>query len=93
MPIHRKPAAALDRDFLETRSRLLDLAAALDRLDRDPSSFDPSSDPRVRQVREGLSILLSNEPGRAERVQRLFSLEYQADWRERFGLPAGKKTR
>ena len=36
MPSKREANAVLDRDFLETRSRILEVAAALDRIDRAP---------------------------------------------------------
>jgi hypothetical protein len=72
------PAAdALDRYFLEARARLLDLAAILDRIDRGGGL---PQDPRVQRIRKGLEILAATEAGRAERIQRLFSLEYEAGW-------------
>jgi hypothetical protein len=73
------PAApALDMFFLDARSRLLDLAATLDRLDRGDGSA--AADPRLEKVRQALLTLLENGSGRAERVQRIFSLDYDADW-------------
>jgi hypothetical protein len=74
------PAArALDAYFLEARSRILDLAAVLDRLDRGDGSV--AADPRVERVRRAVLALLEQEPGRAERVQRIFSLDYDPDWK------------
>jgi hypothetical protein len=73
------PAArALDQFFLEARARLLDLAAVLDRVDRGEGSA--AADPRVERVRKALLTLLEQESGRAERVQRLFSLDYDPGW-------------
>ena len=69
---------ALDVFFLEARSKLLDLAATLDRLDRGEGSAGP--DPRLERIRQALYTLLELEPGRAERVQQIFSLMYDADW-------------
>ena len=69
---------ALDMFFLDARSRLLDLAATLDRLDRGDGSA--AADPRLEKVRQALLTLLENGSGRAERVQRIFSLDYDADW-------------
>ncbi|WP_428387377.1 hypothetical protein [Mucisphaera sp.] len=60
----------LDRDFLEHRARLLDVAAFLDRLDRarpDPSQ-DNSADPRVTAIQKALAILADNQPHRARRL-------------------------
>ena len=73
------PAArALDMFFLDARSRLLDLAATLDRLDRGDGSA--AADPRLERIRKALLTLLETEPGRAERVQQIFSLDYDPDW-------------
>lgn len=78
------PAAeVLDREFLTMRSRVLDLAASLDRVDRAGSAAD---DPRWSKLRSAIEVLLAPTPGRAERVQLLFSLPYDEDWRERYGL-------
>ena len=87
MSTPRDVAEVLNRDFLETRSRILDLAAALDRLDRAPGrSIDHPPDRRLAQLRQALEALLEPGPGRAETVQRLFSLEYDPEWREKHGL-------
>lgn len=85
----RTQAEILDRDFLETRCRILDLAAALDRAQR----AGGAADPRFEQLRGGVQTLLANEPGRAEAIQRLFSLEYDPNWRERFELTHQKAAR
>jgi hypothetical protein len=69
---------ALDQYFLEARCRLLDLAAILDRLDRGEGSA--AADPRVERIRQALLTLLEQEAGRAERVQKLFSLDYDENW-------------
>jgi hypothetical protein len=91
MTNRRSKADVLNRDFLETRSRVLDLAAALDRLDRAPRSGPDSPDSRVSQLRQAIEALLEPGPGRAETVQRIFSLDYDPGWRARFGL-TGKTT-
>lgn len=70
----------LDQFYLEARSKLLDLAAVLDRLDRGEDAKAASADPRVGRIRKALLILLEQGTGRAERVQRLFSLDYEPDW-------------
>jgi hypothetical protein len=86
MSTRRSKSEVLNRDFLETRSRVLDLAAALDRLDRAPrvGSGPEVPDSRLSQLPPALEALLEPGPGRAETVQRIFSLEYHADWQERF---------
>jgi hypothetical protein len=88
-PAQRTKADVLNRDFLEARSKVLDLAAALDRLDRAPRAKSDAPDSRLAQLRQSLEALLEPGPGRAETVQRIFSLEYDPRWREGFGLPSG----
>lgn len=76
--MRRLPATdALDRYFLEARSKLLDLAGFLDRIDRGGGM---PQDPRVQRIHEALAILDDKKAGRAERVQVLFSLAYEAGW-------------
>jgi hypothetical protein len=70
-------AQALDQFYLDARSRILDLAATLDRIDRGGPAGD---DPRLARLRQGVEALLAAGPGRAERVQRLFSLDYDPGW-------------
>lgn len=73
-------ARTLDREFLGLRSRLIDLAATLDRIDRAKDSN--VDDPRPSQIRRSLEILLGDAGNRAERIQAEFSLPYDEDWRE-----------
>jgi hypothetical protein len=76
------PAAkALDTYFLEARSKLLDLAAVLDRIDRGPGAPSAAHDPRLEKIRQALDTLRDQSVGRAERVQKIFSLEYDPSWR------------
>ena len=72
-----------ERHFLELRCKVLDIAAALDRIDRAPGEEDVWSQPRFRQLREALSTLLESGPGRAERVQLIFSREYDPQWQSK----------
>lgn len=74
----------LDDSFLEVRAKLLEIAATLDRLDRsseEHSPLTPESRPRRQKVDEAIRLLLSEGPDRAERLQRLFSREYESAWR------------
>ena len=71
---------ALDRTFLETRARLLDVAANLDRLDRAADAAAVATDPRLAKIRAALAILSADRPDRAEAIQQLFSLDYDPDW-------------
>lgn len=71
----------LDTYFLEARSKLLDLAAVLDRIGRGAGAAGVADDPRLEKIRRALEVLHDRSGGRAERVQQIFSLEYEADWR------------
>jgi hypothetical protein len=75
----------LDREFLEIRAKILEVAAALDRLQRAEGSV--ADDPRLGRLRDGVQLLLEHPADRAEQVQLLFSRPYEDDWRETFELP------
>lgn len=72
---------ALDHFFLEARCRLLDLAAILDRIGRGADSGTAQADPRVEKIRQALEVLTDPSGGRAERIQKLFSLDYDPSWK------------
>jgi hypothetical protein len=72
--------AALDTYFLETRAKLLDVAATLDRLGRGAEAGSVANDQRLERIRQALEVLLDQSGGRAERVQQIFSLEYDPAW-------------
>ncbi len=72
----------LDRDFLDIRHGLLDIAAALDCIDRGRDADAVRSDPRMRQMAEAIGILAESNAGRAERVQMVFSRSYGPNWQE-----------
>ncbi len=72
-------AQALDQFFLEARAKLLDLAAILDRIDRGPG--DHADDARLKNVARALDVLRDGSPERAERVQQIFSLDYDPAWK------------
>jgi hypothetical protein len=75
------PAAqALDRYFLEARSKLLDLAAILDRIGRGQAASSVDADPRLEEIHQALDVLHDKSGGRAERIQHIFSLDYDPSW-------------
>jgi len=80
MPSPLAAPEILDREFLGIRSRLVDLAATLDRLDRADGSV--ADDPRVEKIRRSLAILAAEATDRAEQIQQVFSLPYQENWRQ-----------
>ena len=64
----------LDRQYHEMRWRILSLAADFDRIERhDGGSQLMANDPRIARLRECAKELLSDQPGRAERVQSILS--------------------
>jgi hypothetical protein len=76
------PAArALDQFFLEARAKLLDLAAIFDRVGRGEEAAAAEVDPRMAKIRQALEVLLDRSGGRAERIQQIFSLEYDPNWK------------
>lgn len=77
--------AVLDREFFEIRAKILQIAASLDRMERGEGQVD--DDPRMKLLQEGIAILSSDEPNRAEQVQLLFSRQYVENWRSEFDLP------
>jgi hypothetical protein len=72
---------ALDAYFLEARSKLLDLAAVLDRIERGREAGAVEADPRVAKLRQAVELLRESGTRRAERVQYLFSLDYDPAWK------------
>lgn len=78
-----KAAAVLDREFLEIRCRVIDIAGAMDRIERAPDSDDALADPRMAQLRRAIGLLIDGKPDRAERAQLTFSDEYDPEWRSR----------
>jgi hypothetical protein len=80
-----QPAASqvLGQEFLVLRSKLIDVAAILDRLDRAKGAeLLVADDPRIQAIRRSWEILAGDVSDRAERIQRLFSLPYDEKWRE-----------
>ena len=68
----------LNREFLEIRCKILDLAASFDRLTRAEGSLD--GDPRLARLQQALSLVRDESAARAEQVQLLFSRPYDNDW-------------
>ncbi len=80
MPNPMAAPDVLDREFLGVRARLIDVAAALDRIGR--ADGEVADDPRLDKIRQSLEILRSEAPNRAEKLQSVFSLPYEETWRE-----------
>jgi len=72
----------LNREFLEIRCKILDLAAAWDRLGRAEGSV--ADDPRLARLREALTVVMDESADRAEQVQMVFSRPYDDAWQNEF---------
>lgn len=72
IPSPRTGAGLIDEYFIENRTRLLEVAAYLDRLDRTGDEAT-DTDYRMRAFRKALEELCSNDPGRVQRIQMIFS--------------------
>lgn len=79
-------AQLLEREYLPVRAKLLEIAAALDRIQRVEDSFP--AEPEWHQLRQGIQLLLGEEADRAENIQLLFSRDYDAQWRSTLELPS-----
>lgn len=75
-----KAPELLEKEFLELRAKIIDCAATLDRLDRAEGTL--GDDRRMKLLRQALEELASAETGRAERIQNVFSLPYDPEWRK-----------
>lgn len=74
---------SLDRYYLETRCKLIEIAANLDRIDRGAGANSTKDDPRMKLIRDALALLNRGDistADRAERMQCLFSDEYESNW-------------
>jgi hypothetical protein len=76
----------LDREFLEIRAKILEVAAALDRIER--AEGDVSGDPRMALIADAINVIASehSNPIRAEKIQLLFSRAYDEQWRNEFSI-------
>lgn len=80
----RTAREVLDQEYLQIRAKILEIAAFFDRLEEaDVSDINP--DP-LTLLKSGCQILNDRELDKAARVQMLFSLEYDPDWRRKFSI-------
>ncbi len=78
------PPLHLEYEFLPIRAKILEIASALDRIQR--VAEEEAADPRWAQLQAGIRLLLEEEGERAEQVQLLFSRGYDEQWRETIGF-------
>lgn len=84
MPAPLSAADLFNAEFLEIRAKILQLAAHFDRLDHAAGGI--SDDPRRAAIRTALGVLHEDRSDRAERVQLIFSRQYESNWRTSFGV-------
>lgn len=63
----------VDHGFLAARAKVLEIAAFLDRLDRAHEAHSAQDDFRIRALRAAIQELSAAQPGRAARIQLIFS--------------------
>ena len=68
MPIPLDAPEVLNREFLEVRAKILEIAAALDRLDRAAGTVE--GDARLERIRQGLAMLSTRRADRAELIMK-----------------------
>ena len=78
MPTPMAADEVLDREFLTVRAKLIDIAAAMDRINRAEGSA--SEDPRLQKIQKSFEALAGDSPNRAEQMQLLFSIPYEENW-------------
>lgn len=88
MSIPMTAAQVLDREFLEIRAKVLELAASFDRLHRAEGAV--AGDPRLSLIQEAIDVLQSDADDRAEQVQLIFSLHYDDEWQKKFDMARGR---
>jgi hypothetical protein len=71
IPSPKAARELVDEYFIENRTRLLEVASFLDRLDRTDDGAD--GDFRMRAFREALSVLAGGSFPRVEQIQMIFS--------------------
>ncbi len=72
--------AALDRYYLETRCKILEIAANLDRIDSGAGAASVHGDQRLAKIHEAISALTDGKPDRTRRCQMIFSLPFDSKW-------------
>ncbi|MFN3192507.1 MAG: hypothetical protein ACE361_18485 [Aureliella sp.] len=80
----RSAQQVLEQEFLQTRAKILELAAFFDRLQEAPK--DEVNEEQLQLLKKGCEILTSDSQNKAAEVQLLFSQEYNENWRKDYSL-------
>jgi len=75
LPSGKNAKQLLDMYYLQARMHLLETAAVLDRIERHPGFEGVSDDPRLVRLQDAARLLVDGQGERAERFQKLFSVE------------------
>jgi len=59
--------------FIENRTRVVEIAAFLDRLERASDGVSPAEDFRMAALQRALTVLASNDPDKLGQIQLIFS--------------------
>ena len=59
--------------FIENRTRVLEIAAFLDRLERAEDAAPPADDFRMAALQRALQVLASSDPDKIGQIQLIFS--------------------
>lgn len=73
-----------EKSFLSVRCLLLDIASSLDRIDRADGADSVANERNYELIQQGIQILASGGSDRAERLQMLFSDQYDPEWVEKY---------
>ena len=73
----------MEREFLQIRAKILEIAASLDRIDRADGNCDPS---QTELIQKGIQIIAGESGEKAIELQMLFSRQYDDQWRTQFGV-------
>lgn len=69
----------LDREFLDIRCRILDIASALDRIDQHDNTNH--TDPRMNKMIDAIQLLTNQPQDRTQKIQMIFSDPYDPNWK------------
>ncbi len=82
MTSKRTAIDVFQEEFPAMRAKIIEIGAALDRIDRAEGSV--ADDPVFQQAIEAIGVLTQSEPQRAEKLQLKFSLPYDENWQQSF---------
>jgi len=76
-----KENTMLDREYLNIRCWIIDIASSLDRIDRHDNTNTTHCDPRMKKMMDALKWLAGQQQDRAQKIQMIFSDPYDPKWK------------